>query len=330
MNPVLQSGKSMQDLYYKMHLIRECEERIRKEYALNEMKTPCHLGVGSEAIAVGITTTFPNAKYFGTYRNHALYLTLGGDLDKFWGELYGKETGCAKGKAGSMHLSAVDKGLINTSAVVGTTIPVAVGYALRAGKDNKSNREGAKEIRGPEVVSFFGDGATEEGVFHESLNFASLRKLRVLFVCEDNSLAIHNHKSHRHAYDMRKLVESYGIPYREVDGIDIDRVLKIANGLSPFLEHGPGFIHASYHRFYEHVGPSEDYSAGYRSRPKDLRPLDPIFLLENASCLKPLSLNDRREIRLKVCIEVNNALERARNAKFPALEELTKDVFEEI
>ncbi len=152
------------EIYYKMHLIRECEERIRKEYATDEIKTPVHLGIGAEAISVGIVASMPaGTKYFGTYRNHALYLAVGGSLEEFWGELYGKETGCAKGKAGSMHLSAPSQGLLVTSAVVGTTIPLAVGASL-------SNKYLGKNDY---TVAFFGDGATEEGVFHESLNFAA-------------------------------------------------------------------------------------------------------------------------------------------------------------
>ena len=187
-SPVPTQGADLVDtregltLYRKLMLARCAEERIRQEYSQDEMKTPVHLGIGQEAIPVGVCAAVPpGTKFFGTYRNHALFLALTEDTDRLFGELYGKLTGTAKGKAGSMHLAAPAEGLLATSAVVGTTIPVAVGVAL------------ANQYRQSDglVVSFFGDGAVEEGVFWESLNFACLKKLRLLFVCEDNGLAIH-------------------------------------------------------------------------------------------------------------------------------------------
>lgn len=302
------------ELYYRMHLIRECEERIRREYSTDEIKTPTHLAVGAEAIAVGIVASYTDAKFFGTYRNHHLYLALGGSLDEFWGELYGKETGCAKGKAGSMHLSAPDKGLLLTSAVVSTTIPVAVGYALSS--------------RSEPSIAFFGDGATEEGVFHESLNFASLHRLPVLFVCEDNDLAIHTKRETRQKYNLQKLIEAYGIVYRSAEGYHLDEVLKVSEYLKPLVKERPCFLHVKYHRFYEHVGPGEDYAAGYRTRPIYEHRLDPLKTLESQNCVKSLTANDREIIKARVAVEVDNAVERSKQAPFPPIPELTTDVFE--
>lgn len=307
------------EIYRKMHLIRECEERIRKEYHKDEIKTPCHLAVGAESIAVGVCHIFPEAKFFGTYRNHHLYLACGGDLDAFWGELYGKETGCAKGKAGSMHLSDPGgSGLLLTSAVVGTTIPIAVGASL-----------GSKMLlANTKTVVFFGDGATEEGVFHESLNFASLHKLPILFVCEDNGLTIHNKTETRQSFNLQVLVSSYGIPYKKADGQAIASVIETCQTLKPLLEKGPAFLHATYHRRYEHVGPNEDYRVGYRNPPLEPMEWDPMLYLRNSKCVSTVSYDERARIRAEVAAEINVSVNRAKQANFPGPEELMKDVFE--
>ena len=150
-------------LYRKLLLVRQVEEAIRTHYASDDMKTPVHLGIGGEAISVGVCHCLPaKASTFGTYRNHALYLAVTDDTDGFFAELFGKESGPGKGKAGSMHLCRPDCGLMATSAVVATTIPLAVGAALA----NAYRKDSTP------VAVFFGDGAVEEGVFWESVNFA--------------------------------------------------------------------------------------------------------------------------------------------------------------
>src|SRR5688572_26468160 len=156
------------EIYKTLYLIRKSEELIIKHYKEDEMKTPMHMSMGEEAIVVGIVAALQKKdQAFGAYRSHALYLAKTGDVDGFFGELYGKVTGIAHGKAGSMHLAYPARNMMLTSAVVGTTIPVAVGAAL-ANQIQKKQRV---------VAAFFGDGALDEGVFWESLNFACLKKL---------------------------------------------------------------------------------------------------------------------------------------------------------
>src|SRR3712207_1665705 len=122
------SASELESLYSRVLLVRLCEQQISKEYFQDEMKTPVHLGIGGEAMAVGVHFACPqDTMYFGTYRNHALYLACNPDTDGFFGEMYGKLNGCGKGKAGSMHMSCPEHGLTATSAVVATTIPVAAG-----------------------------------------------------------------------------------------------------------------------------------------------------------------------------------------------------------
>src|SRR5260221_8901456 len=151
-----------------LYRIRRVEEEVAKAYPTDKIKSPVHLSIGQEAVSVGVCEALrPDDIVFGTYRGHALYLAKGGDLKAMVAELFGKATGCTKGKGGSMHLIDPDAGVMGTSAVVGTTIANAAGYAY-ALKIRKSNAV---------VVSFFGDGATEEGVFSETLNFAVLKQL---------------------------------------------------------------------------------------------------------------------------------------------------------
>ena len=158
----------IEKLYRSLYRIRRLEEEVGRVYASDKIKSPVHLSIGQEAVSVGVCNALRQQDIvFGTYRGHALYLAKGGDLKAMVAELYGKVTGCTKGKGGSMHLIDPEAGVMGMSAVVGTTIANAAGYAY-ALKTRKSDAI---------VVSFFGDGATEEGVFSETLNFAVLKQL---------------------------------------------------------------------------------------------------------------------------------------------------------
>ena len=173
-------------LYKKMLLIRRFECRLAEVYHTDVIKSPVHLSVGQEAVAVGVCDPLERQDVISnTYRCHATYIAKGGNLNTMMAELYGKRTGCAGGKAGSMHLIDIEQGVLGASAVVGTTIPVATGYALAFKKE--ANTTGHQRV----VVSMFGDGGTEEGCFYESLNFAALHQLPIIYVCENNRLAIH-------------------------------------------------------------------------------------------------------------------------------------------
>src|SRR5918997_5171096 len=171
-------------IFKSLYRIRRVEEEIARIYPTDKIKSPVHLSIGQEWIAVGVCEALrPGDIVFGSYRSHAYYLAKGGDLKKMFAELYGKATGCAKGKGGSMHLVDVAHGVMGASAVVGTTIPNALGYAYALKLQKRKNV----------VVSFFGDGATEEGGFHESMNLAAVLGLPVLFVCENNLFSSHLH-----------------------------------------------------------------------------------------------------------------------------------------
>lgn len=311
------------ELYRQIYLVRQCEERIRKEYHKDHMKTPVHLGIGGEAIPLGVMHALPKGtKAFGTYRNHALFLAMTDDVDGFFGEMYGKVTGCAKGKAGSMHLSAPEKGFISTSAVVATTIPLAVGAAF-AGKYKKTNAWAAV---------FFGDGAVEEGVFWESMNFASLKKLPVVFVCEDNSLAIHTHKKERHGFrSLRDVANAFDCYMMEGDGTDLASVVETTRDIMKQAQQFPKpiLLQFKYFRFLEHVGPREDFGAGYREKPsaESLTGRDPLVRYEQWLTKNGFALNDLKTLQKDVLVRIDQAVQKAEEAPFAKPEELYTDVF---
>lgn len=310
-------------LYQKLSLARLSEEKIREEYSKDEMKTPVHLGIGGEAIPVGVCHCLPKgSKIFGTYRNHSLYLAVTEDTDSFFGEMYGKASGVAKGKAGSMHLSAPEHGFMATSAVVGTTIPLAVGAAF-------ANRyRQSRDV----VTVFFGDGAVEEGVFWESLNFSVLKRLPILFVCEDNDLAIHTSKKDRQAFrSLQGIIENFDCPMGSGDGSRLPEVIQSTRNVLRQMqkEEKPGFLHFSYYRFLEHVGPREDFSAGYRERPSQqiLNQWDPLLSFENDLCKNGCTSDELEAIRKENVKRINQSILKARGAPFVRAEELYTDVY---
>jgi TPP-dependent pyruvate/acetoin dehydrogenase alpha subunit len=238
--------------------IRLIEERIAAIYPSDRIQSPVHLSLGQEAVAVGICASLTASDLvFGTYRSHAFYLAKGGDLNAMFAELYGKRTGCGAGKAGSMHLAAPDVGYMGSSAIVASTIPHAVGAALAA----------KRRDTGQVIVAVFGDGATEEGVYHESLNLASVLGLPVVFVCENNGLAIHAPIDARQSYAIRTHAASYGINVAELrEGYDVLRVHSafLSLAVRARATNRPQLLEVTTCRYFEHVGPGDETTAAYR------------------------------------------------------------------
>ncbi len=307
------------NVFRSLYRIRRAEEEIARIYPTDKIKSPVHLSIGQEAIAVGVCAALlPEDIVFGTYRGHALYLAKGGDLDKMIAELYGKRTGCAKGKGGSMHLVDVSVGMMGTSAVVGTTIPNAVGYALGL------KYQGKKAL----VVSFLGDGAVEEGVFTESLNFAVLKSLPIIFVCENNGYAIHTKQQVRQAIaDIVEQVRPYGLPVERVENNDVLQIYDTVSRIAPEVRAhrtGPVFIECATYRWREHVGPNEDYQFGYRSKSE----AEPWIKDDQIKRLADLVGTDsRQELEQEVETEIQNAFEFAEASPFPDAPDLFADVF---
>lgn len=239
-------------------LIRLVEERIIELYPSDKIQSPVHLSIGQEAVAVGVCDGLqPEDLVFATYRSHGFYIAKGGPLDAMFAELYGRQGGISGGKAGSMHLAAPEVGLMGSSAVVASTIPHAVGAAM------SFKRRGTRQI----AVAVFGDGATEEGVYHESLNFAALMKVPVLFVCEDNGLAVHSHRPVRQAYRLPEHAAAYGIASRRVEeGWDMLAIRQATLQAAARVRAGEPFVlEIATSRYKEHVGVGEDFHFNYRT-----------------------------------------------------------------
>jgi TPP-dependent pyruvate/acetoin dehydrogenase alpha subunit len=308
----------IEQFYRSVYRIRRVEEEIARVYPSDKIKSPVHLSIGQEAVSVGVCEALRlDDVVFGTYRSHAYYLAKGGDLKKMMAELYGKATGCAKGKGGSMHLVDVAHGVMGASAVVGTTIANAVGYAYALKLQRKDSI----------VVSFFGDGATDEGVFHESLNFAALKQLPLLFVCENNSYAIHTHLLRRHKEaNLCERVRAYGMPAQRVDNNDILTIheqAKVAVSELRGRQAGPFFLECLTYRWKEHVGPNDDFHLGYRSYEEACPWVEGDQLARLAALIAPGS---RERIEAAVEEEIRTVIAFAEQEPFPDAGELLTDV----
>ncbi len=303
------------DLYRRLFrtalLIRLVEERIIQLYPSDRIQSPVHLSIGQEAVAVGVCDALqPNDLVFATYRSHGFYIAKGGPLPEMFAELYGRIGGISKGKAGSMHLSAPEVGLMGSSAVVASTIPHAVGAALSFKRRNI-----------PRVaVAVFGDGATEEGVYHESLNFAALLKVPVLFVCEDNGLAVHSFRNARQSYRLPEHAATFGIQSRRVeDGHDALAVRQATLDALALVRAGRPFVlEIATGRYKEHVGVGDDFHFGYRTS-ADIdawKARDP--LINDVELVKELTPGIEEEIAA--------AVEFAERSPAPGRDELLTDV----
>lgn len=307
--------------YWSLYRIRRVEEEIAKVYPTDKIKSPVHLSIGQEAVAVGVCETLrPDDIVFITYRSHASYLAKGGDLKGMIAELYGKATGCAKGKGGSMHLVDVSAGVMGASAVVGTTIANAVGYAYAL----KLKRKGSI------VVSFFGDGGSDEGVFYESMNFAVLKKLPIIFVCENNGYAIHTHQRLRQGVpNICERAQAFGMPAEYMENDDVLRIYDRVGAAVKALrsgQPGPFFFECMTYRWKEHVGPNDDYHLGYRTKEE----AEPWIANDQVKRLAEMvDASKRRQIEQEVEAEIAQAFAFAETSPFPNAPELYTDVYQE-
>jgi len=312
------------NLYKTMYLIRRAEEKIQEYYPDDEMKTPMHMSMGEEAIVAGVCHALsPDDQVLGTYRSHALYLAKTGETDRFFSEMYGKAEGCARGKAGSMHLSAPEQGLLCCSAIVASSIPVALGTAFA----NKYKQNAKK------VAVFFGDGALDAGVFWESLNFACLKKLPILFVCEDNGFAVHTRREHRQGYvSINDVVSKFNCNAFQEDTTDAEVIYNVSRAAMRALEEndGPCFLRFRYYRYLEHVGINEDFDAGYRSRSEYLqwREKDPLTVLKSKLLFKGVGMEELAVMESEIEAKILKSIELAKKAPLATTSELQQGVYQ--
>lgn len=300
--------------------MRRIEERVAEIYPTDKIKSPVHLSIGQEAASVAVCDVLNKEDIVsGTYRGHALYLAKGGTGKQMLAEMYGKTGGAARGKGGSMHLVNPEHNVLGASAVVGTNVPIATGAALSAKMRNS----------GQIVAVFFGDGATEEGSFSESLNFAALKKLPMIFVCENNFYAIHEPLSKRWATDrLCERVATYGIETHLIEDDDVLKLHEIASSAVQRIRNGalegPVFIEYQAYRFREHVGPNEDFNQGYRD-------VEESRIWEDRDQVARLAalLNEdiRSRIDAEITAEIDEAVRYAEDSPIPDIEELYRHVY---
>lgn len=247
------------DLFSSMLRIRRVEEALATRYAEQTMRCPMHLCIGQEAIATGVCSVLRQEdKVFSNHRAHGHYLAKGGDLNAMVAELYGRATGCCGGRGGSMHLVDLDVGFMGATPIVGGTVPLAVGSAWAA------------LLRGTHDVSvcFFGDGCFEEGVMHESLNFAALHRLPIVFVCENNDFSVYTRRNERQPdRPIYRIAEAHGMSATASDGNDVEKVNAMARTAVESARNGQGpqFLEFEAYRWREHCGPDFDDHLKYRS-----------------------------------------------------------------
>ena len=312
-------------LHTDMLRIRIAEQVIAAHYPEQQMRCPVHLCIGQEAIAVGVCSGLTQDDYvFSNHRAHGHYLAKGGSLRKLIAELYGQATGCAGGKGGSMHLVDQAVGFLGATPIVGATIPIAVGAAF-----------GEKMAGTPRLtVVFFGEGATEEGVFCESLNFAALQNLPIVFVCENNQYSVYSPLSVRQPADrdLGLIARGHGLAYAHGDGNDVLEVCEIAGAAiqDARSDLGPSVLEFDTYRWLEHCGPYDDDHLHYRPEADVAywKARCPIARLgEKMVADGTASPGDLERMREELTQEIEAVLAGVRKEHAPAADELLSYVY---
>lgn len=311
-------------LYFEMLRIRLIEEEISKRYSQQKMRCPTHLSVGQEATPVAVANALKDHDYMmSTHRSHAHYLAKGGSVKGLISELYGKATGCAKGQGGSMHLVDLSVNFLGSTSIVGGTTPVGTGVAFACKM---------RKLPGISVICI-GDTVLEEGVFHESMNFASLHKLPALFMCENNFFSCFSHLSDRQPErPLTDVAKAHAMPAEAFDGND---VFDIYERMPRIIEHvrsgaGPYFCEYQTYRQLEHCGPNNDDGVNYRD-PTELQHWlsnDPL-LKAKKKMVEAQTWDEawEKDCRKKIAAEINEAFDFAESSPFPPKDDLGRYVY---
>jgi TPP-dependent pyruvate/acetoin dehydrogenase alpha subunit len=306
------------ELQKLMLRIRMIEESIAEKYSEQKMRCPTHLSIGQEAISVGVCSNLSNKDLvLSTHRAHAHYLAKGGNLKSMLAEIYGKKTGCSKGMGGSMHLIDKSVGFMGSTAIVGNTIPVAVGMAY------------SMKLKNNDCIScvFFGDGATEEGVFFESINFAIIHSLPIIFICENNFYSVYSGLEVRQPKGRKifKMTSSLGIESTHGDGNDVLDVHKKTKSARQKISEGKGpqFLEFETYRWREHCGPNYDNHIGYREEEEFLewQKKDPLKDFYNSTTKENLI-----KIKDELYREINSAHTFAEKSDFQDIKDFNKSL----
>jgi len=313
------------DLLFQMKRIRHVEEQIAARYSEWKMRCPTHLSIGQEAVAAAVGKALRQNDFaVSGHRAHAHYLGKGGNLPAMIAELYGKATGCSRGRGGSMHLIDLAAGFEGSTAIVANSIPVGVGLALAA------------SLRKTGQISciFFGDGAVEEGVFYESANFAAVKKLPVLFLCENNLYSVYTplHIRQPIGRKIHEMVHGIGLNSLAGDGNDVETVFRMTTDAANRIRNGEGpqFLEFSTYRHREHCGPNFDNDIGYRSEEEFLqwKDRDPISIYEKKLLAeRAITKAGIDDMQARITAEVAEAFAFAESSPFPAATDALANVY---
>jgi TPP-dependent pyruvate/acetoin dehydrogenase alpha subunit len=316
----------LETLLFVMKRLRAVEETIAAKYGDWKMRCPVHLSTGQEGVSAGVGLALRKDDFaVSGHRAHTHYLAKGGSLKRMLAEIYGRAPGCSGGRGGSMHLIDESVGFMGSTAIVANSIPIGVGLGLSI------SLESADRVS----VVFLGDGAIEEGVFYESVNFAALKKLPVLFVCENNQYSVYTHLRSRQPAGRRihEMVAAMGVPSKFGDGNDAPGVYESCREAIASIRRGEGprFLEYETYRWREHCGPNFDNDLGYRTEQEYLewRAREPIGKLESRLRVAG-AITDARiaEMDREIRAEIADAFAFAENAPFPPHTEAAAHVYE--
>ena len=327
-NPISIEGQDIKILKKILNLmltIRKTEQQLALAKKNGLIGGPVHLGVGQEAIAVGISQNLKKTdRVFGNHRSHSHLLALNPDFYKLFSEVLGKETGFSKGMGGSMHLIDQSNGFYGSTPIVAGTVPLAVGAAMA------SKMQNLKDIG----VSYIGDGAVEEGVVHECFNLAKVLKAPVLFVIENNLFASHMHISLRQPSEtVSRFAEANHIPHKLLDGNDVVAIAQNSNELIENIRNGqgPAVLELITYRWYGHVDWREDIDVGVERSMEDIKDWkarDPIHRLSQSMINSKIwTMEEEEEIGKKIDNQIQIAWKKAMNDPYPSKDSILKFVY---
>lgn len=308
--------------YRSMLRIRLAEQKIAEDFLANKIFSFLHLYIGQEAIAAGVSLALePRDKAFGNHRSHGHYLAKGGDLYRMFCEIYGKADGCCRAKGGSMHMLDRSAGFMGSTPILAAAAPLAAGFAFT------QKRNGERNI----TVVYIGDGASEEGVFYETMNLAAVWKLPILFVIENNLYSVASPETDRRAngFSRQKLVNGLGLPFLEVDGSSLEEIYKaaidarstIVNGGSPFV------IEARVYREMAHSGPICDENTRIVDIKQVRQAADPVINTRFILAGRGIADETLTAIEADVRFEISEAFSKAKGAASPEPSEMLEDVY---
>ena len=308
------------ELFRRMLRIRRVEEEIERRYHQDQMKTPIHLVIGQEATAVGCCAALrPTDLAYSSHRTHGVYLAKGGDLRAMLSEMHCRANGCAGSRGGSMHLIDFDVGMAGTSAIVAGSVPLATGAALAA-KMQRADRV---------IAVFFGEAATEEGVVSECLNFAALKKLPIVFFCENNFYSVQSPMAPRQApRELDRWAAAHALPSQRVDGMNVLDVFDAAKAAVARARkgEGPSFIEARVYRYRAHGGAGDDSKTGYRPI-AEREAWEKLCPVENFYSLLKNKIPDRKAMEQEIQDEILAAFEHALASADPTEADLYRHVY---